>query len=348
MKHFYNEIEPYSADWIRNLQAAGQIPEGQVDERSIADVRPEDLAGFGGVHFFAGIAGWPLALKLAGWPESKPVWTGSCPCQPFSVAGKGGGAKDKRHLWPEFFRLIGECRPPVVFGEQVASPAGRDWLSGVRLDLEGLGYAVGAADLCAAGSGEEGEGWFLRGSDLRRERAIIGAPHIRQRLYWVAYAKRVGYRSDGLESKRMWRERSAGPDDVEMVGGRDASGGDLDRRGAAGGLVDGLEPGLEGHPGNGKDRNESGRVGEKQAGSTPAAGRARASFWGRFDVLPCSDGKARRVESGTFPLAHGVPARVGKLRAYGNAIVPEIAAQFVGAYLELHRSSEQSYSRSRR
>jgi hypothetical protein len=55
---------------------------------------------------------------------------------------------------------------------------------------------------------------------------------------------------------------------------------------------------------------------------------------GMFDLIPCRDGKARRVEPGTFPLAHGVPGRVGLLRGYGNAIVPEVGALFVAAYLE--------------
>ena len=86
--HYYNENDPYAAQWLRNLMAAGHIPEGCVDTRSILDVQPEDLAVFTQCHFFAGIGGWPLALRLAGWPVDKPVWTGSCPCQPFSVAGK--------------------------------------------------------------------------------------------------------------------------------------------------------------------------------------------------------------------------------------------------------------------
>ena len=53
------------------------------------------------------------------------------------------------------------------------------------------------------------------------------------------------------------------------------------------------------------------------------------SFWSRAEWLPCRDGKARLAEPGVFPLAHGVPARVGRLRGYGNAIVPQVAAAFV-------------------
>jgi DNA (cytosine-5)-methyltransferase 1 len=165
MSVYYNEFEPFAAQWLRELMADGLIAQGEVDERSILDVRPADLRGYDQCHFFAGIGGWSYALRLAGWPDDRPVWTGSCPCQPLSSAGKQKGHADERHIWPAFYELIAECRPSTVFGEQVASKDGREWLAGVRADLEDARYAVGAADLCAAG---------------------VGAPHIRQRLFWVA------------------------------------------------------------------------------------------------------------------------------------------------------------------
>jgi DNA (cytosine-5)-methyltransferase 1 len=162
---YYNEFDPFAAQWLRELIKAGLIADGEVDERSITDVQADDLRGFTQCHFFAGIGGWSYALRLAGWPDDRPIWTGSCPCQPFSGAGLAHGVLDKRHLWPTFQYLISECVPTVVFGEQVESRDGREWLTGVRADLEDMGYAVGSADLCAAG---------------------VGAPQIRQRLYWVA------------------------------------------------------------------------------------------------------------------------------------------------------------------
>jgi len=165
MASFYNEIEPYAAQWLRNLIKKGLIADGEVDTRSIVDLRPSDLVGFQQVHLFAGIGGWSQALHLAGWAPDRPVWTGSCPCQPFSEAGKGLGEADPRHLWPEFRRLISAVRPPVVLGEQVARRAGYKWLDGVQADLEGEGYASGAFDLPAL---------------------AVGAPHIRHRLYWGA------------------------------------------------------------------------------------------------------------------------------------------------------------------
>ena len=171
MRAYYNEHDPFAAAWLRELIKARLIADGDVDERDIQQVKGSDLDGYTQVHFFAGIAGWSYALRLAGWPDDRPVWTGSCPCQPFSSAGKRKGEADARHLWPEMRRLIAERSPAICFGEQVASDDGCQWLAGVFADLEELEYRVAGADLCAAGE---------------------GAPHIRQRLYWVANAERAG------------------------------------------------------------------------------------------------------------------------------------------------------------
>ena len=223
MTAYYNEFDKSAAAWLRELIKEGLIADGIVDERSIVDVDPRELGEFGQCHFFAGIGGWSYALRIAGWPDDRSVWTGSCPCQPFSTAGNRRGVEDERHLWPEFRRLIAQRRPAVVFGEQVAAKAGREWLAGVRADLEALGYGVGAADLCAAG---------------------VGAPHIRQRLYWAALRNAT----------------------VEQVRG---------------------------------------------------TGQSRDNRW--------------RMDAGARPLVDGLPCRVERVRGYGNAIVPALAAEFVTA-----------------
>jgi DNA (cytosine-5)-methyltransferase 1 len=202
--NFYNEHDPKAAAWLRELIKHGHIPAGIVDERSIEDIAPSELTQYIQCHFFAGIGGWSLSLRLAGWPEDRPVWTGSCPCQPFSTAGKGGGFDDERHLWPAFHHLISQCQPPVVFGEQVASKDGLAWLDLVRADLQASGYTVGAADLCAAS---------------------VGAPHIRQRLWWVADGIQ-----QGLEGHRRHGDHGNQSGRIGAhAAGSVAQGGNVDR-----------------------------------------------------------------------------------------------------------------------
>ena len=344
MNAYYNEIDPYCAQWLRNLIAAGHIAPGEVDERSIVDVRGIDVRGFTQVHLCAGVGVWSYALRLAGWEDSQRVWTASFPCQPFSAAGRGGGFCDERHLWPHGARLIGECRPDTVFGEQVASADGLAWLDFVCADLEATGYAIGAVDTCAAG---------------------FGAPHIRQRLYFVADS---GIRTSERDAGSVLGAQAQG-------GGEGQPHGNLPLRhsdgGATGELANATESGrrtrtffergeetyskrTEAERSNARDEARrvcaAGDMGDSERegsqgligpddlelhrgtradGSTPTAG-----FWRDARWLPCLDGKARPVEPGTFPLAHGAAARVGRLRAYGNAIVAPQAAEFVKAYME--------------
>ncbi|MGO7452003.1 DNA cytosine methyltransferase [Rhizobium ruizarguesonis] len=178
MTAYYNEISPYHAQWLRNLISANLIAPGDVDERSIADVHPDDLKGYAQCHFFAGIGGWSRALRLAGWSDDRHVWTGSCPCQPFSSIGARKGFDDERHLWPEFKRLIQERRPAVIFGEQSANAA--EWLRLVRSDLEAMDFAVGAIPIQAASAGADVLGdrfWFVASTDVTE---LCGEPPARK------------------------------------------------------------------------------------------------------------------------------------------------------------------------
>jgi DNA (cytosine-5)-methyltransferase 1 len=274
--NYYNENDRFAAQWLRELIKDGLIGAGDVDERSIIDVSASDLAGYTQHHFFAGIGGWSYALRLAGWPDDRPVWTGSCPCQPFSSAGQQRGHADERHLWPSFHALIAECKPPTVFGEQVASKLGREWFSAVRADLEAVGYACGAADLCAAS---------------------VNAPHIRQRLWWLADAD--------VTAKR--RKQSA-------HGVFDRKAGAAVRQEVHGGLGNAESTRLEGLAWN---------VGEERVSNS----------WASSKLINCADGKSRPIEPSIQPLVDGFPNRVGVLRGAGNAIVPQVAAAFIEASL---------------
>ena len=331
MSAYYNEIDPFAAQWLRNLIAAGHIAPGEVDERSIVDVDHRDLRGFDQCHFFAGIGVWSHVLRSAGWADDRAVWTGSCPCQPFSAAGANKGFEDDRHLWPVWFELIRLCRPVAVFGEQVASKSALAWLDHVCADLEGEGYAVGAVDTCAAG---------------------FGAPHIRQRLYWVADSEgeRRGRGSDDSDGRR--RERSladSGEANRMAVAGRAERG----QRGAG---RDGTGSGWpHGQPARSSDIGIVGNATGLRRDSSPqseldgeTAGReqgcrpdddcepsATNGFWRDAEWLPCRDGKARPVEPGSPPLVAGASQRVGRLRAYGNSIVAPQATEFVKAYVEV-------------
>lgn len=274
MRTFYNDSDAYCAAWLRNLIGAGALPAGVVSDRSIEEIDPAALDGFEDCHFFAGIGGWPHALELARWPAGRPVWTGSAPCQPFSDNGYRLGAADRRHIWPAFFRLIEQRRPPTIFGEQVAGELGCEWLAAVRLDLEGIGYAVGAADLPAAS---------------------VGAPHQRQRLYWVAHA--AGERGD---------QAQADSGNESPLGMADAAG--RRRVSASSGFAENVK--------------------EDQG------------FWEDAVWLPGVDGRSRPCKPGLSPLADGVsggvgPARAGRNRGYGNAIVPQVAAAFIRAFLNV-------------
>jgi len=285
---YYNENDPKAAAWLRELIREGQIAEGEVDERSIHEVSADDVVGYDQCHFFAGIGGWSYALRLAGWPDDRPVWTGSCPCQPFSSAGKQKGQADERHLWPDFFRLIRECCPDTVFGEQVEAAVRHGWLDGVCADLEGEGYAVGSVVLGAHS---------------------VGAPHIRQRLFWVADAEHDGSsRSNGPASEQIgdrpnWRLSHGSCNDV-------------------GGLENSI--------------GERGRDGNRQRQDAADALAPGSTHWLGHQCHHCRDGKSRRIptEPALCPVADGLPGRVGLLRGAGNAIVPQVAAEFIRSYTE--------------
>lgn len=337
--NYYNENDHNAAAWLLGLMEDGLIPQGHVDASSIEEVRPADLVGYTQCHFFAGIGGWPFALRIAGWPEDRPIWTASCPCQPFSNSGKRQGESDSRHLWPVFSRLVDLCKPPDIFGEQVASSLGRIWLSRVRSDLEGMAYGVGAADLCSAS---------------------VGSPNIRQRLYWMAVSERratersgheVGGAEAGVQGEARqqrirpdngngspaiglakpdswglderavssgWRPEGEGEgDELRTHGGMEVAAGTGLARAAGPELhrrfgrpsVSGSDFGVAQRLGNADCAGSQGRC---QCGQCAGEQSSRSSgAWSEFDVVQCRDGKSRRIPKGSLEpslqcMAHGL------------------------------------------
>ena len=234
MTALYNEIDTFAARWLDALMCCGHITQGKIEPRSIADVRGPDLQEYERVHLFAGIAGWDYALRLAGWPAGRFVWTGSCPCQRFSTATRG--RKTSIDWWPQMRRLIDECRPATVFGEQVASA--RLWFDSVCNDYEALGYSIWAAVLPA---------WS------------VGSDHRRRRIYYAAY--------------------------------------------------------------------------------TNSNSEPRCTIYEEMAQLPWDFLQYRALQD-----THGLPRCVAGLHAYGSAIVPQVAAEFVRAFLDVEELLQESAS----
>ncbi|WP_338015090.1 DNA cytosine methyltransferase [Endobacterium cereale] len=294
------------------------------------DVQPDDLKGYTQVHFFAGIGGWSYAARLAGFPDDRELWSGSEPCQPYSVAGKGLGEADDRYLRPHVHRLIAARRPAVYVGEQVAAAAGKDWLDRVHSDMESIRYSCWSAVVPAC---------------------AVDTPHRRDRLWFVADAAgERGDRREGAAEQARWSGIKAGGAGLLSLadtsdGGRGeecANFGRDDARNSPERVSAGPNPECSCEPL--ADANGSRSApwlpapdgGCKRIAEVPNHGSNRRSGpWGECDWIAGADGKARRAESSIRLLAHGVPARVGKLRAYGNAIVPQVAAEVIGAYMEI-------------
>jgi DNA (cytosine-5)-methyltransferase 1 len=218
------------------------------------------------------------------------ILTGGFPCQPYSLAGKRKGKEDERHLWPEMLRVIRECAPRYVVGENVRGLVG--WNGGmvfeeVCADLEAQGYAVQPFLLPAAG---------------------VGAPHRRDRVWFVAHA----------DDKRG----SNGHGKVQGPDGEVRQRDDRSKPCDAGG-------------GNASDtkvpRGEGERIqGQGQVQFNGRGGKDMAAAWQEFPtftpVCGADDGLSRVLDGITFP-----KWRRESIKAYGNAIVPQVALQIFKA-----------------
>lgn len=369
MSALYNEIDAAACAVLAQVMSDGVIAPGRVEPRSIKDLTAYDIEGFTQVHLFAGGGFWSLAARLAGWRDDEPLFTASCPCQPFSQAGRGSGVDDPRHLWPDVDRLLNGLEhrgklPPVIVGEQVAGAPGYAWFDRVRSDLAAKGYRARVVDIPAC---------------------AVDAPHIRQRLYWAAVVDPEGIgRGEGRAEHELRR------------GWRAAAGADAQGRGGA--MGDAFQPGLEGFARHGdraagralevgsvtapdgrdmgdcagQGRNEGpraaaptrhghqsaaahgsdrlyadadrggcagwpqGEIGQSQRGTVAERDlpRRNGSAWSDSIWIACHDGKARRTKPGLRLLVDGIPRRVDLWRIGGNAIVLPLAVEVLAALRE--------------
>jgi DNA (cytosine-5)-methyltransferase 1 len=328
---YYNEFDPKAAAWLRQLIKDGLIANGVVDERSITDVSADDIRGFNQVHWFAGIGGWSHSLRIAGVSDEYPVWTASLPCQPFSVAGSGKGKDDERHLLPHFLELVRQCKPDTIFGEQVEGAIRHGWLCDLQTTMEAEGYAVGH---CVLGAHS------------------VGSFHQRQRLYWVACGMDdpKSQRRSIRDSKHFGKtngeiDSSTNPGDSIA---KQSSAMQITR------IAGQLNPETTntanrmGNPTSNKEHTEPTRRLHAELSNERYSG-----IWTRPEWLYCRDNKYRPIKPSIKPLADGIPRGMGyigdpsepinanatqeargmRLKGYGNAIVPQVAAEFISAFI---------------
>lgn len=141
MTTYHNEIDKSCVSVLSK-----HFPSSTVDDRSIADVKPSDLASFTQCHFFAGIGGFSAGFERAGVDPNLNIWTGGFPCQDLSIAGKRAGLSGERSgLFFEFIRLIDGARPDWVIIENVpgllSSNKGKD-IQIVIDEITKIGYTV--------------------------------------------------------------------------------------------------------------------------------------------------------------------------------------------------------------
>jgi len=371
MRAYYNEFDPKVAAWLRELIKRGLIADGDVDERSIIEVEPGDIRGYQQCHFFAGIGGWSYALRLAGVPDDYPVWTASLPCQPFSVAGKQLGNDDERHLLPHFIELVRQSKPQRLFGEQVTGAIRHGWLDDLQAAMEAENYAVGAAVLGAHSVGSHHQRqrlYWVADSDDTRSQGRELLRECANQFVIRADGLAGGVASSEPRSVGNTELHGCNADDVRRgVGDSEAEGrllkperssrlermGNTELHGCNGGQVASSDvyAGEEWGSQESVIPPEPARAGQTGNAGVLSAGETGCGEWDYPDWIYCRDNKFRPAKPGIQPLVDGIPrgmvysggdfdpdatsfARVVRLKGYGNAIVPQVAAEFISAFMD--------------
>lgn len=295
IRAYYNEFDPKAAAWLRQLIKNGNITPGEVDERSITEVKQSDLQGFDRVHFFSGIGTWDYCLNQAGWGD-RPVWTASLPCQPFSSAGKGLGKADERHLLPHFLELVRQCKPDTIFGEQVERAIAYGWLDDLQANMEAEGYAVGH---CVLGAHS------------------VNSPHIRQRLYWVANSA-----SERLEGPGGKAGRSTINGEVGGLGISDSAGSQQ--------RIETAERARHGHSIESAGGDDIQWIYCRDNKYRPVKSGIKPLVDGIARGMVYSSDPSAQINANATQ-----EARIMRLKGYGNAIQAQTAIAFINAFLDV-------------
>ena len=327
----YNDNDNYCCKVLRTRVNDGQLPSGVVDPRPIQELEPDLLRAFRQIHLFAGIGGFPLGLRWAGVPLDWSILTGGFPCQDISIAGKGAGIDgDRSGLWSEMLRCIRMARPQIVCVENVAALLVRG-LDRVVRQLAEIGYDCEWHCIPAS---------------------YVGAPHRRDRVWIVGHAVDLRQlQPQGCEPDKRRRTGDTGATvadaagcvcDGEFRGQRpkvrperygeavpDTDSTGLEGCGAEHGLPEtGEEKQVIGCCDDLHDANRSSGHERRGAASRPR-GHHRVTG-GRIGGDESNHNWATEPNVGR--VAHGVPARVDRLKGLGNAIVPQVA-QYIGRHL---------------
>ena len=224
------------------------------------------------------------------------IITGGYPCQPFSVAGNKKGEQDPRHLWPEYFRLVKECRPTWVIGENVGGHI-KLGLDTVLKDLESEGYSTRTFSISAAS---------------------IGANHKRERV-WIVANSNKGRCSSFLDKGSSNQKNKRGENNSEQSSSIKDVANSNDR--LSNGKNEEVRTGRNTFNNGSSDLGNSDNKRQQEQWNpesipktikreTERPSTERSSWW--------------EVEPNVGRVVNGIPKRVDRLKSLGNSLIPQI------------------------